>query len=350
MKNKTKNVILNRSEGSRFFGAKPAQNDESGRSMVEMLGVLAIIGILSIAGVAGYKTAMNKHKANELINEANKRATIVASQIAMQGKDANNASITEFKNPTGYTLGVAKKNDKQFNITIQGVHADVCKQINATVGNNTIIREIGPECTYFTYNNDMSTTVVVADCDANKIRNASGECVCDEDNHFISDGNGGCKCEDGLMVTADNRCIQCGDGFIFFEKKFCISSYDYDYLACNSADCCPPGTTFKELGKGTRTFSTCVNDDLTYTMPTTMRSCLKGSGDLRTRCPETAILASECNKNGLVLSFVGTKAYCTSSCLDESLAVRSGICQCKEFLSYCSFTPNSTGGTCECRV
>ena len=41
-----------------------------GRSMVEMLGVLAIIGVLSIVGIQGYKKAMNKHKANELMNLA----------------------------------------------------------------------------------------------------------------------------------------------------------------------------------------------------------------------------------------------------------------------------------------
>ena len=33
---------------------------ESGRSMVEMLGVLAIIGVLSVGGIAGYTTAINK--------------------------------------------------------------------------------------------------------------------------------------------------------------------------------------------------------------------------------------------------------------------------------------------------
>ena len=38
---------------------------ESGRSMVEMLGVLAIIGVLSIGAVAGYKFAITKYKANE---------------------------------------------------------------------------------------------------------------------------------------------------------------------------------------------------------------------------------------------------------------------------------------------
>lgn len=43
-------------------------SNESGRSMVEMLGVLAIIGVLSIGGIAGYRYAMNKHKANEWMN------------------------------------------------------------------------------------------------------------------------------------------------------------------------------------------------------------------------------------------------------------------------------------------
>ena len=30
------------------------KNDQTGRSMVEMLGVLAIIGVLSVGGIAGY--------------------------------------------------------------------------------------------------------------------------------------------------------------------------------------------------------------------------------------------------------------------------------------------------------
>lgn len=43
---------------------------ELGRSMVEMLGVLAVIGVLSIVGLQGYKKAMNKIKANELMDIA----------------------------------------------------------------------------------------------------------------------------------------------------------------------------------------------------------------------------------------------------------------------------------------
>ena len=37
----------------------------SGRSMVEMLGVLAIIGVLSVGAIAGYSKAMMKYKLNK---------------------------------------------------------------------------------------------------------------------------------------------------------------------------------------------------------------------------------------------------------------------------------------------
>jgi len=38
------------------------RNDQSGRSMIEMLGVLAIIGVLSVGGISGYSKAMAKYK------------------------------------------------------------------------------------------------------------------------------------------------------------------------------------------------------------------------------------------------------------------------------------------------
>ena len=41
---------------------------ETGRSMVEMLGVLAIIGVLSVGGIAGYSKAMFKYKLNQTLD------------------------------------------------------------------------------------------------------------------------------------------------------------------------------------------------------------------------------------------------------------------------------------------
>ena len=41
----------------------------SGRSMVEMLGVLAIIGVLSVGAMSGYSKAMMKYKLNKQIGQ-----------------------------------------------------------------------------------------------------------------------------------------------------------------------------------------------------------------------------------------------------------------------------------------
>ena len=61
---------------------------ENGRSMVEMLGVLAVAGVLSIGGVAGYRYAMDKMNANDIINEVRKRA-VTASQQRILGQNVN---------------------------------------------------------------------------------------------------------------------------------------------------------------------------------------------------------------------------------------------------------------------
>ncbi len=49
---------------------------ESGRSMVEMLGVLAIIGVLSVGGIAGYSHSMRKHRANQIVDAIAKYASL----------------------------------------------------------------------------------------------------------------------------------------------------------------------------------------------------------------------------------------------------------------------------------
>ena len=50
------------------------KKQESGRSMVEMLGVLAIIGVLSIGGIAGYTLSMRRFRVNNALDLVNKYA------------------------------------------------------------------------------------------------------------------------------------------------------------------------------------------------------------------------------------------------------------------------------------
>lgn len=73
---------------------------QSGRSMVEMLGVLAIIGVLSIGGIAGYTMAMNRYRANEILNAASQVAIMGMSKNAGQGDDATLQDIGYAANAT----------------------------------------------------------------------------------------------------------------------------------------------------------------------------------------------------------------------------------------------------------
>ncbi len=54
---------------------------QSGRSMTEMLGVLAVIGVLSLIGIMGFKLAMTKWRANELVAEVNMRSVTLVQQL-----------------------------------------------------------------------------------------------------------------------------------------------------------------------------------------------------------------------------------------------------------------------------
>ena len=67
--------------------------NESGRSMVEMLGVLAIIGVLSIGGIAGYTMAMNRYRANEILDAASKVAIIAMTGNGGVGKEIKNTEV-----------------------------------------------------------------------------------------------------------------------------------------------------------------------------------------------------------------------------------------------------------------
>ncbi len=72
------------------------RNNEQGRSMIEMLGVLAIVGVLSVGGIAGYSKAMNKFKANKLIDQVTTISTnvktIFSGQRTYNGLDLSIAS------------------------------------------------------------------------------------------------------------------------------------------------------------------------------------------------------------------------------------------------------------------
>ncbi|MDO4161938.1 MAG: type 4 pilus major pilin [Pseudomonadota bacterium] len=74
--------------------------NESGRSMIEMLGVLAIIGVLSVGGIAGYSKAMNKFKTNKIADNVSMIVANVKTLYAQQN------TYTGLTNGTAVSMGV----------------------------------------------------------------------------------------------------------------------------------------------------------------------------------------------------------------------------------------------------
>ncbi len=68
------------------------RNNENGRSMIEMLGVLAIIGVLSVGGIAGYSKAMSKYRVNKTIDQI---SHIAANTRILFSSQKSYAAITD---------------------------------------------------------------------------------------------------------------------------------------------------------------------------------------------------------------------------------------------------------------
>ncbi len=73
---------------------------ESGRSMIEMLGVLAIIGVLSVGGIAGYSKAMNKFKTNQVADQVSMLIANIKTMYAQQ------SSYEGLNNVTAVDMGL----------------------------------------------------------------------------------------------------------------------------------------------------------------------------------------------------------------------------------------------------
>lgn len=60
---------------------------ESGRSMIEMLGVLAVIGVLSAGGIWGYNQAVTQYRVNQTIDDI--QTTLTAAKGIFIGKPSS---------------------------------------------------------------------------------------------------------------------------------------------------------------------------------------------------------------------------------------------------------------------
>ena len=103
---------------------------ENGRSMVEIIGVLAVMGVLSIGALIGYRSALDKQRANTLINDASKRALVYSQQmlsgVALSDQEFPNQEIAGYSFVRGILEG---EKQRGFFIEPQSVSVGVCRHI-----------------------------------------------------------------------------------------------------------------------------------------------------------------------------------------------------------------------------
>lgn len=111
---------------------------ESGRSMVEMVGVLAIMGMLTATAFALISLGMNRQKQARVTDDV---VTIVSGVRGLLGdyddfSNIDNATIfaamsVDNKNPYGgtYELAVDSTNTRQFIVRIKGLSKSDCEAL-----------------------------------------------------------------------------------------------------------------------------------------------------------------------------------------------------------------------------
>ena len=237
----------------RRYSGKSAQ---TGRSMLEMLGVLAIVGVLSIGGLVIYQYSMAKKSSNDLWSDVMLHATSVAtSNKSLDDWQGGEQIDTELTHPDStFPMQVFKTDEIDgFVVDVEDVRKAVCKHTlnleNPAVEKVTVWndedKEIqgGPEIClndhqkmsfYFSLKSVEKVTYCVPACPAPKFCR-DNRCVCPastpkhaleetcecEKSHIIENNtcvcplnqiekNGKCVCPEGLNYWVDGTgCVEC---------------------------------------------------------------------------------------------------------------------------------------------
>ena len=129
--------------------------NQSGRSMVEMLGVLAIIGVLSVGAISGYSKAMMKYKLNKQIEQIN----YLMSSVLTYGTEFGYVSSTTGQYSAQTLIPILKK----LNVIPKEMYVENEENIIKDALNNTIsiasVHEPASKYHYYIMNFQIASSV-----------------------------------------------------------------------------------------------------------------------------------------------------------------------------------------------
>lgn len=204
---------------------------QSGRSMVEIIGMLAIAGVLSIGITFGITYAMDKHSANTLLNDA-KLAYMSAVNEITSTLPTGWKDVTSLKNQTSYELYTSKDEKGECFVLANSIPQGVCNRLleMKTTGALSFFDKFG-----YTLSECLENTDIVFAFSGNAFGSA---CQTNED--CGASFNGFCDTQYGV-------CRQCDTGTTINESQTecvptCTQSSEISCTYQNYGWCCPANT------------------------------------------------------------------------------------------------------------
>ena len=218
------------------------KTNESGRSMVEMLGVLAIIGVLSVGGVAGYRYAMDTLKTNNILYGLNRMAHTCLAQMGMQARECSLAEYGQKLESYPFEM-ISFPKQTYFGIKLSNVPESICKKMHITgLPISSLILPgtcEGTKDMVFIFNQNLTSD------------NSEGPTVCSDESHC-----GDCEqcSENGICESSCGTDQTCAKDFEdpSAPKSCCPTGNLVGGVCCNNPDgygnccdskggnCCPP--------------------------------------------------------------------------------------------------------------
>jgi len=241
--------------------------NETGRSMVEIIGVLVIMGLLSIGGMAGYDYAYSAYQASQ-IQDAVSKAKLIAKQGGRKSRFSSVKKFVEetlgkYKSATGTdeTHPLVMYENDEYTIFIYGISNSICERL---VAKQEVLNSMGisishqacngdGEDMFFTFNktdlfsgngNKRCPDKMVA---RRMLNEETGDyelqCVCRHANEYGADctrceaprmwdtATNSCRCPEDEPYYADGKCQTCAS----VNSKFPLYNPELNKCVCDSS-------------------------------------------------------------------------------------------------------------------
>ena len=282
-----------RGRAARNF-SRPLLGYNAGRSMLEMLGVLAIIGVLSVGAIMGFRQAMNRHKANVILNDV----SLAFEELATHETTGtiSRYQVTAFTPESGHTLYAKRDANGNDSVEVTGVAQGVCEiliqydktelytQISDTAGtkltacadNQTMVFGLGAGSSGGTDPDPGPGPEPTDPCEG---KTCSGHGTC-------SDGI--CTCSDGYTDPDCGTAPECNSTIACADPKTCSADYHCEcpkVANCktqNTASCacitCEDGFEKNDAGECVEAVAKTCDDGTIITAKNGDEFCMSNAG------------------------------------------------------------------------